>query len=151
MWPVNEILKPNKFKIILAALVLIPIFTIILAILDFYSGAEIINYRFYISLNHTLLPLIVGISLIISYLCGCFIDQYIPNKNVKLFIAIVSALITLIIIYIFYKMISEPVICDPVHKPSQGVDYDSKLLNNISVDKKTVHESFKKCLENIRK
>lgn len=151
MVQVSEILKPNKFKIILSALVLMPIFAILIAISDPYFWIYVSNYKFYSFFNQINWILLILVSLLLSYLLSSLIDTYIPNKNVKLTIAILSGFITLIIIYLFYKMVSEPVICDPVHKPSQGANYDSKLLNDISVDKKSVEESLKQCLEKLGK
>lgn len=95
--------------------------------------------------------LLFGIaSLIISYLISSLIDHYISSKSVKLTIALISGLSTLIIIYIFFKILSEPLICDPIHKPAQSTGYTAQIVNDISVDKQKVEESLEQCLTRLQ-
>jgi hypothetical protein len=145
-----EILKPNTFKIIFSALVFIPICALLIAVSYPHFWTYQFNFYYNTPFNFVYLPSLALTSLGIGYFIASFIDHYIPNKNVKLTIAIISGLVTLIIIYIFYKMISEPLVCDPVHTPAQGAGYTSKILNDISVDKDIVEESLKQCLAKFR-
>lgn len=98
---------------------------------------------------------------IISYILGCSIDNYIENKNLKIFIAVLSGIISLIIIYALYKMVTEPIICDPVHMPqnhticdpvhqhAQGHIYSLDVLKDINVDSQAVKDSYQQCITNL--
>lgn len=150
MVQLNKILEPNKFKIILSALFFIPI----LALLILISEPTFLNYLdfgFYNPFNLSSLPLLILVSIFLSYFSASFIDYKVASKNAKLTIAITSGLVSLLIMYIFYKMISEPIVCDPIHQPSQGTSYHSQILNDIKVDQKTVEESLKQCLSKLGK
>jgi hypothetical protein len=103
MVDIKELLKPNKFKLTLFLMLSIPCITLVMALL----GSNYICWGYYFSsyfiLNSPLLFLIsisifLVTGLIISYLLGSFIDYYIPNQNLKIFIALVSGLISIIII-----------------------------------------------------
>lgn len=168
MVDVRELLKPNKFKLTLFLMLSIPSITLIIVIL----GRNYLNFGYnYFSSPFILVnPLLFLISispflvagLILSYLLGSIIDHYIQNENLKIFIALISGLISLIIIYILYKMVSEPIICDPVHMPQNQTicdpvhepgpedSYHIQVLKEIKVDSQVVEDSFQQCIQNLR-
>jgi hypothetical protein len=108
----------------------------------------------------TLSPFLL-LGLILSYLLGCFIDHFIQNEKIKITIAITSGIISLLIVYIFYKIVTEPVICDPVHvptnnqticdpvhQPNQAVG--ATVLDELDIDKSAVKNSLEQCINNLK-
>ncbi len=149
MLQLNKILEPNKFKIILSTLFFIPILALLILISAIFLNY--LDFGFYDPFNLSNLPLLVLVSIFLAYFSASFMEHYVDSKNAKLSIAITSGLVSLLIMYIFYKMISEPIVCDPIHQPSQGTSYHSQILNDIKVDQKTVEESLKQCLSKLGK
>lgn len=154
MADIREFLKPNKIKIILVLSMAIPI--IILIITVFGLNFTYTDYNYLAShylVNPALFLITISLfllfGLILSYLLGSLIDYYLKNKNLKIFIAFISGLISLLIIYILYKMVTEPIICDPVHEPHTGGIYHTKMLKDIQVDGFSVQNSFERCIENL--
>lgn len=166
MVDIKEFLYPNKFKITLFLLLIIPSVTLIIIIFGqnyiyshyyyFYSSFLFVDLiLFLISFS----PFILG-GLILSYFLGCFIDYYVQNEKIKITIAIISGIVSLIIVYLFYKMITEPVICDPVHLPGNNQtvcdpvhkpsgSYSASVLGELKIDKSTVESSLKQCINNL--
>jgi len=164
MADIKMVLYPNKFKIFMFLMLFIPCLTVIIAILGpTYTYSHIFPY--YISsyiLNNPIIVIIsISLGFIFSYILGCSIDNYIENKNLKIFIAVLSGIISLIIIYSLYKMVAEPVICDPVHMPQnhticdpvhqniQGNIYSLDVLKEINVDSQYVKDSYQQCINNL--
>ncbi len=162
----RELLYPNKFKITLFLLFAIPTTTLIIFLLDI--NVIYLNYNHFHSsliLVNVLLFLIsifqfIVLGLILSYVLGCFIDNSIQNEKIKITIAIVSGIVSLLIIYALYKMVTEPVICDPVHvpnqticdpvhQPTQGESYGASGLNELKINKSAVENSLEQCIENL--
>jgi hypothetical protein len=164
----REFIFPNKFKIVLFIMLFIPSITLIMILL----GSNNLYYSFrYFSpsfITNNLLLFIISIftllllGLILSYVFGCFIDYFIQNEKVKITIAIISGMVSLLIIYAFYKMVTEPIICDPVHiptnnqticdpvhQPSQSQNYSANSLNELTIDKSMVKNSLEECLSNL--
>jgi ABC-type transport system involved in multi-copper enzyme maturation permease subunit len=150
MVQLNKILEPNKFKIILSALFFIPILALLLLIFK-PNFLNYVYFGFYNPFQVYNLIMLAMISIFFSYFSASLIDYKVASKNAKLTIAITSGLVSLLIMYVFYKMISEPIVCDPIHQPSQGSSYHSQILNDINVDQKTVEESLKQCLSKLGK
>ncbi len=163
----RKLIYPNKFKLTLFLVLAIPCITLIILILDsnnlyydlryFYPSINSYN-PFYIIIS-ILIFLFLG--LIISYILGCLIDYSIPNEKIKITIAILSGFISLLIIYLIYKMVTEPIICDPVHlpannqticdpvhQPSQAVS--ANALDDLSIDQLAVQSSLEECLSNLK-
>ena len=158
------VLYPNKFKIFLFLMLFIPCLTVIIAILGpIYGYSQVFPYYFSsIFLNDPIIVIIsISLGFISSYILCCLIDNYIENKNLKIFIAVLSGIISLIIIYSLYKMVTEPVICDPVHMPQnhticdpvhqhvQGNIYSLDVLKEINVDSQYVKDSYQQCINNL--
>ncbi len=163
MVDIRMILHPNKFKILLVLMLFIPCLTVIMVILN----PELFNSNFFpcclSDIFNEPLILLTGIllGLLLSYILGCSIDHFIENKNTKIFIALTSGIISIIIVYILYKMVTEPVICDPVHIPTnntvcdpvhqhgQGSIYSWDVLDDINVDSRSVKDSYQQCIANL--
>ncbi|MDP3066190.1 MAG: hypothetical protein Q8N08_05560 [Methanobacteriaceae archaeon] len=102
----------------------------------------------------------IVVGLILSYLLGCFIDHYTHNDNLKIAVAIIAGVVSLLIIYILYKMVTDPVICDPVHVPNNTVcdpvhkptqnAHNLNGLNKLQIDNSVVKNSFQECLKNLK-
>lgn len=163
MVSIRELLKLNKFKITLFLLLIIPCITLITVLL----GRNYLYYNYYLShisyifLMSIFLFLMMG--LVLSYLFSCFIDYFVENEKIKIGIAIISGIVSIIIVYVFFKMVTEPIICDPVHipannqtvcdpvhQPIQGKSYDIEVLNSLEVDKSVVEDSLNKCIHNLK-
>lgn len=160
---IRELLYPNKFKVTLFLLLAIPCIALITVLL----GSNYIYYNYYLShftylfLMNILLFLMIG--LVLSYLLSCFIDHFIQNEKIKIVIAIISGITSMIIVYIFYKMVTEPIICDPVHiptnnqtvcdpvhQPIQGKIQNINVFDGLDVDKSVVENSLKECIQNLK-
>ena len=163
MVDVRELLYPNKFKVTLFLLLAIPCIAMITVLL----GSDYIYYNYYFShisylfLMSILLILLMGLAL--SYLFSCFIDYFVENEKIKISIAIISGIASIIIVYVFYKMVTEPIICDPVHipannqtvcdpvhQPVQGKNYNIEVLDGLEVDKSVVKDSLNQCIQNLK-
>lgn len=110
-------------------------------------------------------PLIFSISIllgmILSYLTACMVDNNIKNQSLKVVIATISGIITILIVYFFYKLVTEPVICDPVHLPQNNTVsdpvhqhgqeniYSLDVLRDIQVDSQSVQDSYHQCINNL--
>jgi hypothetical protein len=104
--------------------------------------------------------LVVG--LVLSYLIGCIIDTSIQNEKIKITIAIISGIISLLIVYLIYRVITEPVICDPVHVPGNNQTIcdpvhtpsdksnSAHVLSELKVDKSAVENSLEQCINNLK-
>ncbi|MBI5680558.1 MAG: hypothetical protein HZC47_06690 [Methanobacterium sp.] len=149
---VKELLEPNGFKIILTILlfILFSVWAVAISSPDylFYYKPGILNNLILVLNNIWWLLIII---LVISYFIGAFMDHYIDDKNLKTLITIVLGFMSIISIYLMFRLLSEPVICDPVHRPNTTESYNLNLLNEIKVDKNAVKDSLAHCLENIYK
>jgi len=165
----RELLHPNKFKVTLFLVLAIPCITIIIVILGnnfiypnlYYFSSSLILVDPLLFLMSISLFIVLG--LVLSYLSGCFLDYFIPNEKIKIVIAIVSGIVSLVIVYLVYKMVTEPIICDPVHipgnnqtvcdpvhQPSSGENYNTQVLDEIKVDKSIVKSSLEECIQNLK-
>ena len=154
MVDLKEVLYPNKFKLIFFIILVIPLISSI--ILLFVHDYIYYDYNYYSVFDLIdLLPFLTNISffLVIGlvYLSsGCVIDTSIQNENIKITIAIISGIISLAIIYLFYKVLTEPVICDPVHSPSND-SYSVNVLSELKIDKSAAENLYEQCLNNLKK
>jgi hypothetical protein len=99
--------------------------------------------------------------MILSYITGCIVDINIKNQGLKVVIATISGITTILIIYLLYKLVTEPVICDPVHLPQNNTVsdpvhqhgqeniYSLDVLRDIQVDSQCVQESYNQCINNL--
>lgn len=107
----DDFFQPNGVKLILAAAIIVPLFFVLLLVTDFAIDMAVLAV----------------ISIIISYVAACVIDVAIESRSIKIAIASIAALITIVLGYLVFEsmtMICDPVhdpgglICDPVHVPS---------------------------------
>jgi hypothetical protein len=96
----HDLFRPNRLKILLAATLLVPVFFLIVLINGFpYSDM--------------VLP--IAVTIVISYAAACVLDEAIQSRTVKIAIASVAALVSIILGYILVR--SMTMVCDPVHEP----------------------------------
>lgn len=164
---VRELIYPTKFKIILFLVLLIPCIASFIIIAG--SNNMYYNFRYFYTsfISTNLLRFIVGLfisiifGIILSYFLGCLIDHFIQNEKIKITIAIVSGVISLIVVYAIYKIVTEPTICDPVHLPvnkticdpvhqPQQDSYNVNALSELNIDKSAVKNSLKQCISNLK-
>ena len=168
MVDLKEVFYPSRFKLIFFILLLIPFSSLVILLFGqdyiyadynyFYSSFILVDLLlFLLSIS---IFLVVGI--VLSYLFGCIIDTYIKNEKVKITIAIISGIISLLIAYMLYKMLTEPVICDPVHVPcnNQTVcdpvhtpsdeSYNANVLSELKIDKSAAENSLEQCINNLK-
>lgn len=152
MVDIKKLMEPNGFKIIITILGFILLSTWTVAIISeeyiFDFTSSVISNLILVLIDIWWLLIII---LVISFLIGAFMDYYIQNKKLKALITIILAFISIISVYVMFRLLNEPVICDPVHVPSNTESYNMNLLNEIKADKNAVKESFARCLENIYK
>ena len=163
---IKELLMPNKLKITLFLMLSIPCITLIITILGrnyIYSDFNYFSSQFILVdplLFLISISLFVIAGLVTSYILGSFIDHYIQNERIKIIIAIISGVASILILYILYKLVTEPVICDPVHNPNnticdpvhqpgQGKAYSARALHELNIDAPEVEGSLKQCLQNL--
>lgn len=148
----KKLMEPNGFKIIISILSFILLSTWTVAIISeeyiFDFTSSVMNNFILVLGNIWWLLIII---LIISFLIGTLIDYFIQNKKLKSLITILLGFISIISIYIMFRLLNEPVICDPVHIPSNTESYNMNILKDIKADKNVVKESLAQCLENIYK
>ena len=165
----RELFYPNKFKLTLFLMLIIPCITIFVII--FGNNYTYSNFNYFFSslilvdppLFLMRLSLFAVFGLVLSYLLGCFVDHFIQNEKIKIMIALLSGVVSLVIVYFIYKMVTEPIICDPVHipsnnqticdpvhQPSSGENYNIHVLNELNVDQSTVKNSLEECIQNLK-
>lgn len=103
--------KPNKFRWILYVILIIPIFLLIYGILNILIS----NGWRLLELNFTNTFTIIVLGVISTYLIGNCIDYFIKSKTVKIIIASILAVISIILAYFFTRI--NMMVCDPVHNP----------------------------------
>jgi hypothetical protein len=156
----SELLEPTKFKITLFLMLIIPCVSFILLTFAFLvQNVPFDGIYFDSPLFLEFIVVTVLSGLILSYLSGSILDHFIKSERVKIIIAVFSGIISILIIYTLFKMVTEPVICDPVHNPNQticdpvhqpshGADSVEKVMD-LEVDGSAVKSSFKECLQNL--
>jgi len=108
----HDLFRPDRMKLVLAVTLIVPVFFIIFAVAGFpYSD----------------LLFMAAITVVISYLAACVIDDLVTSRKVKIAIASAAAVISIVLGYILVRsmtMVCDPVhepggiVCDPVHTPS---------------------------------
>lgn len=142
MSDLNSFLKPTKMKIILWLTLLIPCLFLSFILLTPFLHPSLFPWTF---LQDITIPFILGA--IISYLIAGCLDTFTENKNLKIAFAILSGTISILIGYIFYKLISEPMICDPVHIPNQCEMACEQLRAN-ATNATEASRKYMECLQN---
>ena len=165
MVSIKEFLYPLKYKVTLFLVLAIPCIALITLLIDNFIYLDSLSLSLTVDALVFLISIFLSIviGLVLSYLLSCVIDSYIANEKIKIVIALISGITSLIIVYVFYKMMTEPIIfdplhipannqtvCDPVHQPIQGESYHTNVLDGLNVDKSLVEESFQECIQNLK-
>lgn len=156
---VRELLEPTQLKITLFLVLIIPcisltLLPLVFLVQDFYYAGYSSSPLFF---DFIVIAVLIG--LILSYLLGSLLDYFIQSERIKIIIAFFAGMISLLIVYSLYKMLTEPVICDPVHTPNQtllepvqppipGVESVDELMD-LDIDVSAVKSSFQECLQNL--
>jgi hypothetical protein len=98
-------LRPNRLKLILAATLIVPTLFCVLLITGF-------------SLWEPVVPVVIA--LVIGSLAACVIDYLVQSRTLKIAIASVAALVSIILGYLMVR--SMTMVCDPVHDPGMVCD-----------------------------
>lgn len=166
MVDLKEFFYPNKFKIAFFLLFIIPSISLMIILVSIEYIYSSFSYDSQYIFNYLLFMIIFSIYVVLgsifSYLFGCFIDTFIQNEKIKIGIAIISGIVSLIIVYVLFKMVTEPVICDPVHVPGNnqticdpvhkpsGESYNTNALGELKIDKSAVKNSLEQCINNLK-
>lgn len=165
MVSIKEFLYPLKYKVTLFLVLAIPCIALTTLLIDNIIYLDSLSLSLTVDALVFLISIFLSIviGLVLSYLLSCVIDCYIANEKIKIVIALISGITSLIIVYVFYKMMTEPIICDPVHipannqtvcdpvhQPIQGESYHTNVLDGLNVDKSLVEESFQECIQNLK-
>jgi hypothetical protein len=100
-----DLMRPNWLKLILAATLIIPALFLVLLV----TG---------LSLWDPAVP--VAIAIVIGYAAACVIDSLVQSRALKIAIASVAALVSIILGSLMVR--SMTMICDPVHDPGMVCD-----------------------------
>lgn len=100
----GDLFQPNRMKLLLALTFLVPVFFLVVL-----AGGFLYQDKTF--------PLVI--TTIVSYLAACLVDDGIQSRSVKIFIASVSAIISILAAYLLTR--SMTMVCDPVHDPGNIV------------------------------
>jgi len=106
----HDLFRPNGLKLLLAVTLLVP---------GFFSLVLVNGFPY----NDLIFPSVI--TMVICYVAACVIDDAIKSRPVKIAIASIAALVSIILGSILVRsmtMVCDPVhdpgmICDPVHEP----------------------------------
>lgn len=129
----KEFIKPTKFKIIMFLVLLVP---------SFY-----ISYIF-LAITFRNMPLLFILGFLISYGIGSILDYSIKNNTVKIIMASIVGFVSLVLAYIAYKMYSEPMICDPVHIPTECETACREIIQGVTNRTAEINQKFQECMQN---
>jgi hypothetical protein len=100
----HDLFRPNGLKLLLAVTLIIPVFFAIILVNGF-------PYR------DMVFP--AAVTLAISYVAACVLDDVIQSRTLKIIIASVAALVSIILGSLIVR--SMTMVCDPVHDPGHIV------------------------------
>ncbi|MCX6690500.1 MAG: hypothetical protein NTW33_00255 [Methanoregula sp.] len=95
--------------------------------------------------------LLVFLALVISYSVGCLIDHFIKSRTIKIVIASVAALVSIVLGYLFIRSMNPtngPIVCDPVHVPSDCELACRDAIGNTTGTTSIVAQKLDECLQN---
>jgi hypothetical protein len=105
MTGVPDFLRPDRLKLLIAATLVVPSLFFVLIVTGF-------------TLWDPLIPIVTAI--VIAYSLACVIDRLVESRTLKIAIASVAALVSIVIGSLLIR--SMTVICDPVHDPGMVCD-----------------------------
>jgi hypothetical protein len=101
----HDLFRPEGLKLLLAATLIIPVFFVLVLVNGF-------------PYNDMLFP--AAITVVIAYVIACVIDDAVQSRTLKIAIASVAALVSIVLGSILVR--SMTIICDPVHDPGMVCD-----------------------------
>jgi hypothetical protein len=101
----HDLFRPDGLKLLLTATLMIPVFFVLVLASGFPS-------------DNLLFPAVI--TAVISYGAACVIDEVVQSRALKIAIASIAALVSIILGSILIR--SMTVICDPVHDPGMVCD-----------------------------
>jgi len=104
MTGVMDFFRPNGLKLLLGITLIVPALFVVL-----------LDNRF--SLYNPVVPVLIAI--VVGYMAACVLDEVIQSRAIKILIASVAAIISIILGYILIR--SMTMVCDPVHDPGHIV------------------------------
>ena len=102
MTDAGELLRPGRMKILLAVTLFLPV-----CLLVYFLGSIAVETPGILATG------ILGIP--VSYAAGCVIDASVQSRPIKIAIASIAALVSILLGYIFTQTMT--MVCDPVHDP----------------------------------
>jgi hypothetical protein len=96
----HDLLWPDRLKLLLGATLIVPVFFLMVLVTGFPSGGMVF---------------MAALTLVISYLAACAIDNAIQSRTLKILIASAAAIVSIVLGSILIRSMS--VVCDPVHDP----------------------------------
>ena len=146
MGELRDIFKPNRFKNILIIVLFIPSI-----VLSFLSIDMLRDGFVYWGIQHAIAIIVIGG--LLSYLGGSLIDYFIKSRTIKIVIASISALISIIIGFLTLAsmtMVCDPVhdmVCDPVHVPTEDEKSWMSVFGSAVDSTDILRQKFQECLE----
>lgn len=101
----HDLFRPDRLKLLLATTLIIPVFFVLVLVTGF-------------PYNDMLFP--AAITVVISYAIACVIDDAVQSRTLKIAIASVAALVSIVLGSLLIR--SMTIICDPVHDPGMVCD-----------------------------
>jgi hypothetical protein len=101
----HDLFRPNGLKLLLALTLLVPVYFVLVLVIGF-------PYR------DMVFP--AAITVFVSYGAACVLDDVIQSRTLKIAIASVAAIVSIILGYILVR--SMTMVCDPVHDPGMVCD-----------------------------
>lgn len=101
----SEIMRPSGFRVILAATLVVPTLFCLMLVTGFNLDDPV---------------LLVAVAIVIGYVAACIIDHGVQSRSIKIAIASVSALVSIILGSLIVR--SMTMVCDPVHDPGMVCD-----------------------------
>ena len=113
---VKKMFAPNKFKVALTVVFILPVF-VALGLSLFAAGA----LSQLASIGAVVLCALFVAAIILSYVIASLIDSLIMSPMIKVVIAVIMGFISMILAYIIvWAFLTPPMVCDPVHQPPGG-------------------------------
>jgi hypothetical protein len=100
-----DLFRPHRLKLLLAATLIIPVFFVLVLVNGFPYNDMLFS---------------AAITVVIAYVTACVIDDAVQSRTLKIAIASVAALVSIILGALIIR--STTLICDPVHDPGMVCD-----------------------------
>jgi len=115
MTSLRDLFRPNGMKLVLAVTLLVPVFLLLLLLSLFLSLVFGGGLKVYLA-DPIFLVLLAAV---VSYVAGCIVDHSTGNRTLKVVVASLAALVSIVLGYLFVRIVMQPTVCDPVHIPTE--------------------------------